>query len=370
MAPPRTSGRSADPSDHDEITKKAKIAIAALEKPALLAAAKADLIELLEEVIKSRQHLNQPEVTVEVAQPSTAANRLDAIDQKLEELKTITATNTAKVEELKAIITTSSEKTWAQIAASSTDTSTAKAKPTIGPEKVQQREQAKREREQYEITLNATLAKDEIRTLIDKEHPKVIKAQFQKAVDAAALPSTPKVVSINKLPKNTIRLQFKTTEQAEQSRKASINWDIAYEGVKVHKPIYGIVVHGVKFDAINLDIDHSDIIKEWEEDNSDRGIKIIKIATLRRIAKHKPTAHHSLKIYTEDKDAANKCIQRGFVIDSVKHKVERYAPQWHLNQCYKCHGFGHRATFCKRKEKCGKCSKEDHTTADCIANEH
>ena len=278
--------------------------------------------------------------------------------------------NTAKVEELKAIITTSSEKTWAQIVASSTDTSTAKAKPTIGPEKVQQREQAKREREQYEITLNATLAKDEIRTLIDKEHPKVIKAQFQKAVDAAALPSTLKVVSINKLPKNTIRLQFKTTEQAEQSRKASINWDIAYEGVKAHKSIYGIVVHGVKSDAINLDIDHSDIIKEWEEDNSDRGIKIIKIATLRRIAKHKPTAHHSLKIYTEDKDAANKCIQRGFVIDSVKHKVERYAPQWHLNQCYKCHGFGHRATFCKRKEKCGKCSKEDHTTADCTANEH
>ena len=153
------------------------------------------------------------------------------------------------------------------------------------------------------------MANDEIRTLIDKEHPKVIKAQFQKAVDAAALPSTPKVVSINKLPKNTIRLQFKTTEQAEQSRKASINWDIAYEGVKAHKPIYGIVVHGVKSDAINLDIDHSDIIKEWEEDNSDRGIKIMKIATLRRIAKHKPTAHHSLKIYTEDKDAANKCIQ-------------------------------------------------------------
>ena len=130
------AGRSVDPSDHDEITKKAKIAIAALEKPALLAAAKAYLIELLEEVIKSRQHLNQPEVTVEVAQPSAAANRLDAIDQKLEELKTITATNTAKVEELKAIITTSSEKTWAQIAASSTDTSTAKAKLTNGPEKV------------------------------------------------------------------------------------------------------------------------------------------------------------------------------------------------------------------------------------------
>jgi hypothetical protein len=35
MAPPRTSGRSADASDNDEITKKAKIAIAALEKSPL-----------------------------------------------------------------------------------------------------------------------------------------------------------------------------------------------------------------------------------------------------------------------------------------------------------------------------------------------
>jgi len=121
------SGRSADHSDHDEITKKAKTAIAALEKPALPAAAKADLIELLEEVIKSRQHLNQPEVTVEAAQTSSATTRFDTIDQKLEELQAIMAMNTTKVEELKATISTSSERTWAQIAASSTVATTTKA---------------------------------------------------------------------------------------------------------------------------------------------------------------------------------------------------------------------------------------------------
>ena len=161
----------------------------------------------------------------------------------------------------------------------------------------------------------------------------------------------PTSVNINKLPICTIRLQFKTIEHAESARKATINWDTAYQGVKAHKPIYGIVVHGVRSDAINLDIDHSDIFKEWEEENSDRGIKITKVATLRRIANHKPTSHRSLKIYTEDKDAANKCIQRGFVIGSLKYKAERYAPQWHMNQCYKCHRFGQRAAVCKRKEK-------------------
>jgi len=125
----------------------------------------------------------------------------------------------------------------------------------------------------------------------------------------------------------------------------------------------------VRTEAINLDTDHSDTIKEWENENSDRAIKIIKVIPLRRTAKHRPTAHHSLKIYTEDKEAANRCIQRGFVIDSLKHKVERYAPQWHMNQCYKCYGFSHRAATCKRKEKCGKCGKEDHTTLECTATE-
>ena len=37
----------------------------------------------------------------------------------------------------------------------------------------------------------------------------------------------------------SIRLQFRT-EHAESARKAPINRDIAYQGVKAHKPIYGM----------------------------------------------------------------------------------------------------------------------------------
>jgi|SRR5277367_3846979 len=99
----RTSGRSADPFDNDEITKKAKNAIGLLEKPSLPVATKADLIVLLEEVIKSR-HLNQPEVIVESAQ-TIAATRIASVQltRNSKSLKQLpTATNTAKVEELKA----------------------------------------------------------------------------------------------------------------------------------------------------------------------------------------------------------------------------------------------------------------------------
>jgi len=328
-----------------------------------------DLLKLTNEAIKLVTAINvrtkhQPEAlsTLNSLKDSLctyAAERVTTVEEKIEGIHAAIAKTDVTLEK--------TEKSWAQIVASGTTATTTKARPTVGPEQIKQREQAKREREQYELTLNANAASDEIKIHLDQEHARNLKAQFQKAIDDAAIPVKPKVVSINKLPKCTIRLQFKTPEQAEEARKAPINWDIAYEGLKAHKPIYGIVVHGVKSDAINLEVDHSEIIKEWEEENSDRGIKITKIATLRRTAKHRPTSHHSLKIYTEDKDAANKCIQRGFIIDSTKHKVERYVPQWHLIQCFKCHGHGHHATACKRSAKCGNCSKEDHVTANCTA---
>src|SRR5438552_547312 len=114
MATPRMSGRSADLSGNDEIIKKARSFIELLGKPTLSATAKADLIVLLEEVIESRQQRvtttsNRPETAMEVGQTNVSAERFDAIEQKLEELKTIAATNTAKVDELKTIITTTSE---------------------------------------------------------------------------------------------------------------------------------------------------------------------------------------------------------------------------------------------------------------------
>ena len=115
MATPRTTGRSADLSEDDEIIKKARKFIGLLENPALSAAMKTDLIVLLEEVIKSRQEdvttVNHPEKTTEVGQITVIENPYNTIEQKLEELKTITLANGAKVEELKTIITTTSERT-------------------------------------------------------------------------------------------------------------------------------------------------------------------------------------------------------------------------------------------------------------------
>jgi hypothetical protein len=309
-----------------------------------------------------------PTVPTAVPAQCNDASRFDIIEEKLNEIKAIAEANTTKVDELKSTIATTVDKTWAQIAATTATTNTAmRARPIVGPEKVQQREQDRKERQRFEITLTANTASQEVKILLDKQQEKEIRMQLQKAIDAADIPTKPKITTINKLAKSMIRLQFKNPEIVNTVRQAAIHWDSEYEGIKDHKPIYGIVIHGVRTEAIDLDTGHSATIAEWEEENS---MNITKVATLRRNPKHKPTTHHSLKVYTDDKEAANRCILNGFIIDSISLKAERYVPQWHLTQCYKCYGFNHRATECKRKAtKCGKCSKDDHPAVECTTPE-
>src|SRR5277367_5544857 len=82
--------------------------------------------------------------------------------------------------------------------------------------------------------------------------------------------------------------------------------------------ICGLVVRGVKSDTINFNSDHNDIIKEWEAENSERGINIVEYHNLSQEKPHHIT-HHSLVIHTENTEAANKCINLGFIIDPARH---------------------------------------------------
>ena len=151
-----------------------------------------------------------------------------------------------------------------------------------------------------------------------------------------------------------------------------VDWNTAFKGLAVHKPKYGIIVHGVSSKEVQ---DFEDekvkeaIIKEWEESNS--GLKIKAITKLRRKprARSDSPPNQSIVVFTENPSAADYCIKQGFFINSLhRPKVERYAPELYITQCYKCHEFGHRAAWCKRKEKCGNCSSEDHATVACTIN--
>jgi len=255
-----------------------------------------------------------------------------------------------------------STRTWAQVA---TTPPPLQLKATISPEKKQFLENARKQRGQYEVTLTTSRANTETKEEIKTSSIKEIKTRLQKMIDEADIAAKPILRAINKMGENILRLQFQTMEEATAVRKTNIDWDTAYPGLKIHKPQYGIVVHGVPIEAINLNENHDETICEWESINNEKKIKISRITTLRRQEKHKPTAHRSLIIFTENQEAANNCIELGFVINHYRHRVDKYAPHLHIKQCYNCYAFGHIASQCKKKGKCGKCGEEGHRIAEC-----
>ena len=306
---------------------------------------------------------------------------LEQVDELLVKMRKYAATQEAvtlladietriqtKVEQhFQALHTAIAAKTWAQIAATPPPAPT---KPKVSEEKRRELEQVRKQRSQYEITLTAVASPTEVKEAIKSCNPKDVTEMFQQAITSASLPGDPRLNGVNRLGANAIRLQFKTREGAKTVRESTaVEWNKAYPGVMIHKPKYGVVVHGVKMEAIDLEGDHDETLHEWECQNAGRGIAITRVTPLRRNEKHRPTASRSLVIFTESQEAANECIKLGFFIDHHKHNTERYAPHLHINQCFRCHGYGHRASQCKRKEKCGRCSEENHATVDCKATE-
>ena len=73
---------------------------------------------------------------------------------------------------------------------------------------------------------------------------------------------------------HNIRLIFKMKGTAKTIRDAGIDWNWAFPGLSMHKPKYGIVIHGVPNEAIDFDGEYDNMIQEWEAQSSEKGIKI------------------------------------------------------------------------------------------------
>ena len=261
------------------------------------------------------------------------------------------------------------DKTYAQAAATPP---IEQRKTFINPARKQELEKAKKERKQYELSINLKNSPQQTLELIRNTHAKDITASFQKVINNSSKhDDKPTVVGISRIGITMIRLQFHTKDGAQRAREIDAKWDDAYKGAESHKPNYGIVVHGVPHNAINFEDDFTEIIKEWEEENASIDIKITRATPLRRNGKQgKPAMHKSIIIFTQDPEAADRCLQRGFMIQKQRMpKVEKYAPHLHMNQCFKCQKFGHRSTFCKLMNKCGKCGSEEYATPECKATE-
>jgi hypothetical protein len=140
-----------------------------------------------------------------------------------------------------------------------------------------------------------------------------IKATFQRVINERSPHDKPIVQAVNTLGTTTLKLHFRSKNEAAKIRSLNINWDHAYEGIKPHNPQYGIVVHGVPTAAVE-GTESNERIKQWEEQNDIYGnLEITRITPLRRNKNHKPAAHKSMIVFTENANIANEIITRGLI---------------------------------------------------------
>jgi hypothetical protein len=303
--------------------------------------------------------------TVSLDKSRTVTHRLQCIEREILEIKTVRK----DIKEIKEAAM-KPPKSWAA-AVSSPPESNDKQAVQQRSKILQKREQERRERAKYEVTLTANDATEEVKWEMSTATEKTITAHCQKAIenaDAFKTTSKPTLNGCKKLENNSIRLHCESEDKVKQLQ--SINWSAAYEGLKVHKRMYGVVIHGVWKSEINFTMDNKAIIEKLQYRNSDLP-SIVKVGPLRRrISERMEQAdHHSIVVYTNDLAEADKCITYGIYINYRHFNTYRYMPHLQITQCFNCHDYGHKAIHCRRKRKCGKCADEGHDTKECKSKE-
>src|SRR5436305_7097250 len=161
-----------------------------------------------------------------------------------------------------------------------------------------QRETLRQERQKYGVTLNLKNTKKPKSIL--SMSAKDIAERCQQAINRLYVNTSdsPRIIGVSKLAQS-FRLQFET-EEAIIVRKLNQTkddiWNTAFEGLKIHVPMYGIVVHGIPI--ANLDpttMDNTETIKQLEGENNMKPETIVKITPLRRRKNHDSVKlHHSI----------------------------------------------------------------------------
>ena len=188
--------------------------------------------------------------------------------------------------------------------------------------------------------------------------PKEVTARCQQAIDKASIHDI-KLQGINKLI-NGIRVRCETEEQAKQLH--IIDWNEAFEGAKIHRPNYAIVIRGIPIDDLGLE--ESKAIEAIEAANKFPNGTISKITPLRGKNNEPSSKYRSIIAYLNDYHTTNKCITKGCYINYAHYYAVWFAPQFQVTQCFKCYEYGHLAGSCKGNPRCGKCGGK-HNTKEC-----
>lgn len=276
-----------------------------------------------------------------------------------------TSTMEADVREIKKAINTmntmmkAKTKTWAEVAAGG-NRDDAKAEMA----KKERLEKARAIRAKTELTLTFQGAAQETKDSLQNSTDPQVQAAITKHIHDKTDFKTIQLRGIQRPTKLTVKLLCQNEEDAQ--KLGGVEWN-KLGGGQMIKAMYGVVIHGVAKSDINPNTQEQKKIKDALE--AENSVKVTKVATLTKRTRNAEAPTHSIVVFTESPEEANNIIHDGLKTqDGRIYGAQRYVPQCQIKQCYRCQGYGHKATTCTRPAECGKCAGK-HETRQCSAEE-
>jgi len=175
------------------------------------------------------------------------------------------------------------------------------------------------------ILLNTSETSEEAQRWFQAQRNENIAAAIEEAVEYQLNISCP-ILGIRKQ-KNIIKIHHHMSDEDADKVEQTMKWNMTAEGLKPHKPIHKVVVHGVLKDTI--DLTDPQTIKSFIYANG--CINSDAIADITPLRSNSTTGtHYSIVVSSKCPEDLNKWIERGFSINYEIHRTERYTTRTQL----------------------------------------
>lgn len=158
-------------------------------------------------------------------------------------------------------------------------------------------------------------------------------------------------------------IRFKNKE-AKQLAIQNQEWTtVLGKDTKINRPRFGVVAHRTPTGEVQIEEKENAIQKITLENKLlETDTQIEDIAWMKK--KDNPFGQYaSLGIWFNTEEAAQNAVQNGLLFgQEIVNRVEFYRME--RKRCYRCQGFGHLASNCREKERCGNCNG-GHNTRNC-----
>ena len=154
---------------------------------------------------------------------------------------------------------------------------------------------------------------------------------------------------------------YTQTVAEKEALQTSPNWASTFGACKVVTTTYGVIAHGIPTTSIKMD-DQKQTIARIQAENHKISTNI-PIGYVGWLCPPKRAAG-SMVVEFLDAEQANLALQTGLVWDSEYKKTELYDRACWIQECFRCHKYGHISAQCGGQQKCGICA-EEHRSEDC-----